>query len=170
MTAFAKLITKRVGKNQKGLFADEDIKKDEKILTFPGKIAPKEKVDEVDLQIGLNKFIKPPKNSIDRFINHSCEPNSYVKKIKESFFLISLKDIKKGEEIMFDYDTTDYDNERFRFFCSCKSRNCRKTIRGFKYLNQKQKKKLEKYLIPYLKEIFEKEKNQAKKIKSRLFL
>ena len=157
---FKRLVVKRVAENHRGLFADEDIKKGKKILDFPGKILAEKKSNQWDLQISKNKVIRTfSKNQINNFLNHSCEPNSFVKKIGNKFYLIALKNIKKEDEITFDYDTTDYDTERFGLICTCKSENCRKKVRGFKYLNAKQKKRLEKYLIPYLKRIFEKEKS-----------
>ncbi len=159
MTVYAKLNVHFVGK-EKGVFAAENIAKGKTILDFPGPIVPEEKSGKWDLWIGKNKFIKAPKNSIDNFLNHSCEPNSYVKKIGSKFYLIAMKNIGGGKEVTFDYDTNDYDNKNFEFACKCKSRNCRKLIRGFKYLNKNQKKRLKKYLMPYLKKIYE---NEGKK-------
>ena len=156
MVAFKRLKV-RASKRGKGLFADENIRKNEKILDMPGKIVTEEKTDEWDLQIGKNRFIKAPKCSIDRWLNHSCRPNCCLKKIGKRFYLVSIKDILKGEEITFDYDTADYDNERFGFTCRCEAKSCRKNIKGFKFLNLQQKRKLVDHLVPYLKEIFEKE-------------
>ncbi len=157
MTLYAKLKVKPVG-TEKGVFAAEYIAKGKKILDFSGKIVPEEESGKWDLWIGKNKFIRAPKNSTDNLLNHSCNPNSYVKKIGSKFCLISMKNIKKSEEITFDYDATDYDNKEFEFACSCKSRKCRKIIRGFKYLDARQKKRLSRYLIPYLKRISENRK------------
>lgn len=157
MTLYAKLKVKPIG-TEKGVFAAEDMAKGKEILDFSGKIVPEEGSGKWDLWIGKNKFIKAPKNSVDNLLNHSCDPNTFVKKKGKIFYLISIKNIKKGDEINFDYDTTDYDNKEFEFACSCKSRKCRKIIRGFKYLNARQKKKLSRYLIPYLKRISENQK------------
>lgn len=161
MTLYAKLKVKPIG-TEKGVFAAEDIAKGEKILDFLGRIVPEEESGEWDLSIGRNKFIRAPKNSIDNFQNHSCNPNSYVKKIGSKFYLIALKNIKKGQEITYDYDTNDYDNVKFEFVCRCNSKNCRKLIRGFKYLSDKQKKRLEKYLIPYLKKTMKTNRRKGK--------
>ena len=52
------------------------------------------------------------KGSISRFINHSCDPNAETQKwtvsgeVRIGFF--SIKDIKKGEEITFDYKYERY--------------------------------------------------------------
>ncbi|MBI2232634.1 MAG: SET domain-containing protein-lysine N-methyltransferase [Candidatus Aenigmarchaeota archaeon] len=156
---FAKLKVRNAAGNQKGVFAAENIENGKKMLDFPGKIVPEEKSNPLDLQISKNTVIRASsKNQIDNFLNHSCDPTACVKKKGEVFYLISIKNIKKGDEITFDYDTTDYDNKEFEFSCSCKSLKCRKMIRGFKYLDARQKKKLSRYLIPYLKRIFENQK------------
>lgn len=153
---YSKLRIKRIGK-QRRVFAKEAIQKGRKILDFPGRIVSEEESGEWDLQTGKNKFIRAlRKNQIDNFLNHSCRPNSYVKQTGKKFYLLALKSIRNGEEITFDYDTTDYDNEDFKFVCGCGAPSCRKIIRGFKYLNKRRRMKLRKFLVPYLKEIFEK--------------
>lgn len=48
-------------------------------------------------------------NELSRTFNHSCNPNSFIKGKNE---LVALRDIKKGEEITFDYSTTMDDNEK----------------------------------------------------------
>ncbi len=54
-------------------------------------------------------------------INHSCQPSCKV----TTFFVIALRDIKKGEEITFDYNQNE-DALANPFECSC----CGKIIRG----------------------------------------
>jgi len=151
----------------KGLFAAERIKKGSTILEILGKRITEEESGEWDLQIEENTFIRSPKIAPDNYLNHSCDPNAFMKKIGRNFSLVALKSIKKDEEIMFDYDTTDYDNKAIqkKHFpeCLCGAKNCRKVIRGFKYLNDRQKAQLEKFLLPYLKKIYSKEKKILEK-------
>ena len=45
---------------------------------------------------------------IGRFINHCCSPNAYAKTVEigphtRKIVIIALKDIKAGEEVMYDY-------------------------------------------------------------------
>lgn len=165
MAVFAKLNVRR-SKGDRGVFAVEEINKGAVILDFPGRAVPERKSGPWDLQTGKNSFIRAfSKSQIDNFLNHSCRPNAFIKQKGKEFYLIAMRRIKTGEEITFDYDTTDYDNWEFRFFCRCKSRICRKTVRGFKYLSQPQKKKLERHLVPYLKRIFEKELTENSSLK-----
>lgn len=141
-------------KNRAGLFAGEDIGQGARILDFQGKMVPETESGEHDLQTGRNRFIRSPPDAPDNYINHSCEPNAFIKKSGNRFFLVSIKPVKKGDEITFDYDTTDYDNSGLSFACGCESPGCRKLIRGFAYLKEGERKKLEKYLLPHLRQIF----------------
>ena len=60
-----------------------------------------------------------------QYVNHSCEPNSYVIVFQGRIFLNALREIAAGEEI-----TTDYlyelglDGTR----CQCRTDSCRETI------------------------------------------
>ncbi len=64
-----------------------------------------------------------------RFLNHSCAPNALIRGLD----VVALSSIRCGEEITFDYDTTEYDLAE-PFACRCGSDQCRCTIRGFKHL------------------------------------
>ena len=46
------------------------------------------------------------------FINHSCDPNLTVRRIRGKIFLYSFRKIKAGEELTFDYG--------FRCSCPCR--------------------------------------------------
>lgn len=59
------------------------------------------------------------------YVNHSCEPNSYMKVLYGHLLFMALRDIHPGEEITCDYISTDHpDTKR----CSCKAPSCRGTI------------------------------------------
>ena len=64
----------------------------------------------------------------EKYINHSCDPTSYVKSISGLRIVLAMKDIKEGEEITFDY-VINSDNDG-TFKCFCGSPECRKTYRG----------------------------------------
>jgi SET domain-containing protein len=59
------------------------------------------------------------------YINHSCEPNSYMKILHGHILFMALRDIHPGEEITLDYVST-YHSDTKR--CHCKARSCRGTI------------------------------------------
>ena len=56
------------------------------------------------------------------FINHSCDPNLTMRKIRGQIFLYSLRKIRSGAELTADYG--------FRCYCPCHcgSRHCRGTM------------------------------------------
>ena len=64
----------------------------------------------------------------ERCINHSCDPNSYVKTIRGVRQLFAMKDIVENEEITCDY-TINGDNEG-TFPCACGAKRCRKIYNG----------------------------------------
>ena len=60
----------------------------------------------------------------------------------------SIKDIKKGEEITWDYSTT-MDEDKWEMDCVCQSKNCRKRIKDFKYLPKEiQQKYIKLGIVP----------------------
>jgi hypothetical protein len=62
----------------------------------------------------------------EKHINHSCDPNTYVKTIDGIRRVIAMRDIKIGEEITYDYAINGYYDSDI--LCKCKSKNCRGTI------------------------------------------
>ena len=126
-----------------GVFAKENIKSGQKIIEYIGeKITKKEgdkrsadrikkylsKLDEGSVYIfELNKKFdidgSPLYNSA-RYINHSCEPNCEVDIIKNEIWISSIKSIKKGEELNYDYGYP-FDKDDFSdHICRCGSANC----------------------------------------------
>lgn len=135
-----------------GLFASHNIKKGEPIITFKG---PTITADEANhlyiegfdymLQVEKNKFILLT-DSIARFVNHSCEPNSFF---LEAGTLFAARDIKKGEEITFDYSLNE--DTPFQMNCLCGAKTCRKSIGPYRGLSVDFKKKNLDRTTPYLK-------------------
>jgi len=69
-----------------------------------------------------------------RFLNHSCDPNVAVGQINASgsYDFVALRDISDGDEIRFDYETSEYEVGGFDE-CSCGATTCRGVIRGYKH-------------------------------------
>jgi uncharacterized protein len=59
------------------------------------------------------------------YINHSCEPNAYMKILYDHILFIALRDINPGEEITIDYESTLHSNKKR---CTCGAPSCRRTI------------------------------------------
>jgi hypothetical protein len=79
------------------------------------------------------------------YINHSCDPNTYVKTIGGIRKVLAMRDIKIDDEITYDYSING-DNDG-TFECHCESKNCREVYQGnfFKLPIETQKK-----YLPYL--------------------
>lgn len=59
------------------------------------------------------------------YINHSCEPNAFMKISYNHILFIALRDIAPGEEITIDYESTLHSNKKR---CTCGAPSCRGTI------------------------------------------
>ena len=126
-----------------GIVASQDIKKNTKIIQYIGEKINKKEGDRRSaerIKKYLNKknegsvYVFELNNKFDidgsplynkaRYINHSCDPNCEVDIIKNQIWIISLKKIKKGEELNYDYgypfDKDDYNDH----ICKCGSKKC----------------------------------------------
>jgi len=59
------------------------------------------------------------------YINHSCDPNAFMKILYGHILFVALRDIGPGEEITIDYEQTLHADSKV---CRCGSTNCRRTI------------------------------------------
>lgn len=131
-----KLIIKDTGKYGLGVFAGKNIKKGEIIYTLSGEIISFDECIErihkgneaqtdslqVDLETDMDL------DEFSRTFNHSCDPNAGLRKISELF---ALRDIKKGEEITYDYSASIGPNipkSLWTMKCMCGSSKCRKIL------------------------------------------
>jgi len=139
-----------------GTFATEPISKGEVIAVYGGIIVPKSDIEEYrqkiggiyGIQIDGDFFICPTESGGGRF-NHSCDANYGC---GTSISLIAIKDIKPGEEVVFEYAFTESNFEPFK--CKCGSPNCRKIIKPDDWQNPELQRKLGEYFSPYLKKKF----------------
>ena len=126
-----------------GVFATKDIRKNTRVIEYIG-----EKVSRLEGDKRSEKRIKKYLNSektgsvyifelnkkfdIDgsplynkaRYINHSCHPNCEVDILDDKIWISSIRKIKKGEELNYDYGY-EFDKLDFRdHICKCGSKNC----------------------------------------------
>ena len=134
-------------KKGKSIFAIDEIVKDEIIfefeknfLKYPTKTSMQ--IDETKHQECTNP------EAVENFLNHSCDPNGYID-FKDLTYR-ALRPIKKGEELTFNYLTTEWELAN-KFNCKCDSQKCYGKIKGFKYLTLEQKRELKPLLSPFLK-------------------
>lgn len=130
-------------KKGKFLIANENFKKDE-ILIQERNLFIKTRYDASDpsVQVGRNKFVDSVSMRLSDYINHGCDPNT--KYDIENFRFTAIRNIKKGEEISYNYFTTEWDMkiENLDFDCYCGSPKCLGHISGYKYLSKSQQKKI----------------------------
>ena len=125
----------------KGLFARKDIIAGSVIFHLKGIIS--RRANKYSVQLGRDKHIdfppvRKPNDDLDyawQYVNHSCEPNGYVNAAEYSF--CALRNIRKGEEITFNYLTTEYELAT-PFQCGCRSAKCFGFILGNKFLTADQ--------------------------------
>jgi len=60
-----------------------------------------------------------------RFINHSCSPNTYMRRVGHRVEFYSLRRIRVGEELTCDYGETHHEG---RLPCRCGAPECRTSI------------------------------------------
>lgn len=85
--------------------------------------------DDRFVQIDRRAFMGPS-GRVDDLINHSCDPNAGLRFTSDGVFLVSIRPIAPGEEIAWDYSTTQADSG-WRMACRCGSPQCRGVVRGF---------------------------------------
>lgn len=51
------------------------------------------------------------------FMNHCCEPNCETQEVEERIFVVALRDIKAGEELVYEYNLWDSDDATQDCFC-----------------------------------------------------
>ncbi len=139
-----------------GVFAKEDIKKGEMICIFGGVIVPSSeikdywsKMSHVGIQIHEKFFMVPTDREeleLTGVFNHSCDPNiGFLEDIQ----FVAIKDIKAGEELVFDYAFSESLMESFE--CKCNSNKCRKQITSNDWKIPEVQSKYKKYFSPYLR-------------------
>jgi len=139
-----------------GVVATADIQAGELVFVYGGVIVPKTQIKNywkemghVGIQIDQDFWLCPTSRAeleIKGVINHSCDPNVGFKNQVE---LIAVRDIKKDEEIVFDYAFCESYMESFA--CKCGSANCRENITKDDWKNPKLRAQYSKYFSSYLK-------------------
>ena len=81
-----------------------------------------------------------------RFLNHSCQPNATLRGVK----LVALRDLARGAEVTFDYNTTEYEMAT-PFTCGCGACSG-STIRGFKFLSAERQRDMYPRLADHLRQ------------------
>ena len=132
--AFFKLRIGRSRIERFGVFAEEKIPRGKRVIQYTGERISEQEVmrrtvrNFLARKAGRTYTVRLNRRSMldgavggsgAEFINHSCEPNLTVRKIRGQIFLYSFRRIKDGEELTLDYGF------RCSCPCHCGSSNCR---------------------------------------------
>jgi len=117
-----------------GVFAEQDIPSGARIIEYIGEKISEEESDRrwAAQSTGdrIFMFELEDKTYIDgdipendaRFINHSCDPNCESEENAGQVWILSIRNIKAGEELSFNYG---FDAELFgQYPCRCGANNC----------------------------------------------
>lgn len=129
------IILKTTENKGNGLFAVQTIHKNEVVWNNVGlnksKHFTKNSLKKLDPKYGRLSYWDGKYFTIDdddpgSFMNHSCNPNTWW--VGEE--LVALRNIFPGEEVTYDYATTDIEgiNGQPKLKCFCNDKDCRKTI------------------------------------------
>ncbi len=134
----------------RGVFAKENIKKGEEIAAFDGPVygwwSKKWTTDLYNHAIQFERYKWRDSNGIARLLNHSCKPNCGIKNL---FRLVAMRNIRKGEELTWDYEMTE-NHPYWRMKCTCNSPKCRKLIGAYDNMPQDVRKKYKGYISTWL--------------------
>jgi hypothetical protein len=138
----------------RGVYTTRPIRKGERVTVWGGDILDREQlvqcteiqqIHAVQVEEGL--YLTPHREPEDAdCFNHSCDANCGV---QGQIVLVAMRDIAPGEELCFDYATTDSsDYDEFR--CACGAPSCRGVVRGDDWKRPDLQEKYKGYFSLYL--------------------
>ncbi len=112
-----------------GCFALEPVKKGTRLLEYEGERITKEEGDvryegrPFTYLFGIGRGdVVIDGHGMAMFVNHSCQPNCETDEIGGRVYITAIRNIKAGEELVYDYWLYDGDDEAP---CHCGSKKCR---------------------------------------------
>jgi hypothetical protein len=147
-------------KGGRGLFARERVRTGETLLVWGGDVVTgdmlkwmSEEKHRLAVQIEEDLYLVTPNEGPADWVNHSCEPNAGL---IGQIVLVALRNIEVGEEICFDYATSDgspYDE----FECGCGSRLCRGHVTGNDWMLPELQERYRGHFSPYIQRRIDKQ-------------
>ena len=140
-----RIVVRRSSIHGLGVFALRTIRKGERIIEYAGRRISHAEADRLypgDSSPHTMLFIFDRRTVIDanregnsaRFINHCCKPNCTAKFEKEGIFIDALRDIRRGEELNYDYNMVLGERHTPKAKrenpCYCGAKRCRGTLLG----------------------------------------
>ncbi|MGH6728332.1 MAG: SET domain-containing protein [Pseudolabrys sp.] len=110
-----------------GLFATRPIRKRSRIAEYKGPLLATKEAEK--REASGNRYLYEinsrwtidgsPRSNVARYANHSCNPNADSYHVGHRVFIRALRNIKPGEEIVYDYGTDYLKNVIGRSKCKC---------------------------------------------------
>ncbi len=171
-----KVVVKRSGIDGKGVFCAYPIKKGEIVAIWGGAIIPErelkalerrqfKKIYDYATPIAEGFFLVSSRRGQlegDDFFNHSCQPNLGM---QGHLVMVAMRDIKKGEELTYDYAMTDAGLD-YAFECSCGTKACRRIIHGSDWRIPSLQRKYKGYFSFFVQQKIDGWRKQQKRRKS----
>jgi SET domain-containing protein len=100
-----------------GVFADQAINKNTRIIDYAGELITNkqsERREDRYLSKGCIWVFRVNRNwsrdaavggNVARFINHACKPNCWIEVVDKTIWVRAARNIRKGEELTYDYNT-----------------------------------------------------------------
>jgi SET domain-containing protein len=115
-----------------GVFTTTPIRKGKRVVEYVGTRLTADQADEMYTGaprtylygLGDGKVVIDGVG-IGAYLNHSCDPNCEVDEIKDRVWILTIRDIAAGEELLWDYNLYDDDDPAP---CHCGSPKCRGTM------------------------------------------
>ncbi len=140
-----------------GIFAAENIEKEERVIVFGGYVMTSEQFNALsekmksfpfqigdDLYFGLSKISEVEDAD---YLNHSCNPTCGF---SGEITVVAMRNIKKGEEITIDYAMCINSKSIAPMRCVCGSKVCRKTITSDDWKRKDLQRRYKGFFEPFL--------------------
>lgn len=168
----------------RGVFARRPIRKGIRIIEYTGPIINEKEADKIGVttenghshtmlfQIDKKRCINGNEGGDARFLNHGCDPNCETEQDGDKIFIKSIRAIKQGEELVYDYHLQVpgkiTEKVKKEYACFCGSPKCRGTQIATEILAKqakKDEKKKEKELAKKLADLKKAEKKKLAELK-----
>lgn len=136
---------------QRAVVAERTFSSGEAILPLRGVVVPQP--NRYTIQLGAAEHLDGSEPDPERaaaafpwrFLNHRCDPNAAVRGRE----LVALRPIAPGDEVTFDYSTTEFDMAE-PFDCRCGVPACLGRVRGYLHLTPAQRRAREGRVAPHV--------------------
>lgn len=162
-----------VGKSKiqgKGIIAKAPIAIGEKLMEWGGRLIKRSEIDEnihrlqtlvpIDDDLFLGLPVSDKTETIDEYLNHSCDPSAWL---IDEVTVIARKNLKVGDEITIDSSTWDADEE-WEFLergnCTCQTKLCRINLTPFDWKIPALQKRFKGHFSPYIQRKIENMNNK----------